>query len=140
MDSAAAEALLAAIERRVMIPRPFLEGALSDAVYEFFGEQFRTEGATGGEPWQPLAPGTPEGLPGILRFRGTLEASLTGRNHPLARRIVTQRTLEIGTNDPKAIEHQLGIGVPKRAIVPEELPIPVIERWAQLTIDYAIGG
>lgn len=135
------DALLAGIERRARFPRPFLAGTMTDAVHEFYREQFVTEGRAGGDPWQRLAPTTPEGLPGILRFRGQLWASLTRRNHPQARVVVGDRTLEVGTNDPRATKHQLGQdGLPRRKIVPDQMPVPIVERWAQLTADYVVDG
>lgn len=87
------------------------------------GEQFLTEGAHGGSPWQPLdraysewkdqhAPGGP-GLP-ILVFSGDMRAAALSEDSVH----VTEQRMVYEIDDEKAIWHQEGAGsLPARRIV-----------------------
>lgn len=139
--------LLDGLNARVQDLRPVLQGDLTNAVHGFFEDQFRTAGAAGGTPWEPLRPQTlafkerygRAGM-GVLRFTNQLWASLVKRGHPLGRRLVTKDTLEIGTNDPKAIKHQDGLeGLPKRELAPETIPDAYTNRWDELLLRYVEG-
>lgn len=126
---------------------PVLEGPVTNAVHELFGQRFSTEGRYGGDAWAPLSAGTlaakrriGRANMGILRRYNRLWASLVKRSAPEGYRIVSDRQLIVGTSVPYAPKHQLGEGTPRRLIVPETVPKADTERWAKLVADYAAGG
>jgi phage gpG-like protein len=87
---------------------------IEDDFYAQVKDQFRTEGAEGGERWKPLSedyarakelrfPGKP-----ILERTGDLRKSLTLPNDPNAVRVEERKTLTLGSRIPYAIFHQTG--------------------------------
>ena len=138
-------ALLKKLRQKAADLTPLFEGPMTNRVHEMFARIFASEGGIIGRPWAPLSPATLEakrrigrGDMGILRRFNTLWASLTKRGHPLGYRIVTKRSLLIGTSVPYAASHQAGKGVPERTIVPSEDQIPAAIRaeWDQLMTTY----
>lgn len=88
---------------------------------EWFREQFDSEGAWGGDPWEELAPST-------VAQRGSAHPILddTGamkRAASYARRVATPQTLELHVDDPKVHWHQDGTRkMPRRPVVPDRIP------------------
>jgi phage gpG-like protein len=85
---------------------------ISDDFYALEKDQFKSEGAEGGEQWQELSeayagwkevhyPGKP-----ILQRSGDLYNSLTSANDPNAVMIAERRALTLGSKVPYAIYHQ----------------------------------
>jgi len=139
--------MLDGINARARNLKPVLTGDLTNAIHAFFEDQFRTAGAAGGSPWLPLKAQTlafkarygRAGM-GVLRFTNQMWASLTKRSHPLGRRIVTSDSVEVGTNDPKAVKHQDGLeGLPARKIAPDVVPDEYTDRWDSLLLRYVEG-
>jgi len=87
---------------------------IEDDFYAQEKDQFKSEGAEGGEQWKELAPATAAWkevhYPGtkILHRTGDLERSLTSPNDPNAVRIEERKTLTLGTRIPYALYHQAG--------------------------------
>ncbi len=138
--------------------RPVLAGAVMNSVLEFYRAQFQTEGAEGGQPWEPLTPftigakGTRSGM-GILQFQRSMWASFTKRSGPSSFQKATRDSLEVGSLDRKAVFHQEGftvrqifghatnaIFVRPRKIVPDEIPTRWVDRWDSLILKYIEGG
>lgn len=100
---------------------------IEDDFYAQVADQFKTEGAEGGDKWAPLTaeyagwkeahyPGRP-----ILERTGDLMRSLTSPNDPNAVRIEERKALTLGSRIPYAIYHQRGTS--KMAARPEiQLP------------------
>lgn len=85
---------------------------IEDDFYATEKDQFKSEGAEGGDSWQPLSPAYAAwkeahfaGKP-ILQREGDLMASLTSGNDPNAVKIEERRTLTLGSKVPYAIYHQ----------------------------------
>ena len=87
---------------------------IEDDFYAQVKDQFKTEGAEGGEKWAELTPeyaGWKEAhYPGkpILQRTGDLISSLTNPNDPNTVRIEQRKTLTLGSRIPYAIYHQTG--------------------------------
>lgn len=81
---------------------------------------FKTDGASGGDPWAPLAPSTVKakaqaGLdPRVLQATRALRKSLTVKSDPEHEEIITDDFLVFGSKLDYAGYHQKGRGVPKR--------------------------
>jgi phage gpG-like protein len=87
---------------------------IEDDFYGQVKEQFRTEGAEGGDKWKELTPEVAKwkevhypGKP-ILERTGDLLSSLTNPNDPHAVRIEGRKTLTLGSAIPYSIFHQTG--------------------------------
>lgn len=100
---------------------------IEDDFYAQEKDQFKTEGAEGGEKWQELSaaywewkeahyPGKP-----ILQRTGDLERSLTSGSDPNAVRREERKTLTLGSRVPYALYHQLGT---KRMPARPEIQLP----------------
>jgi phage gpG-like protein len=85
---------------------------IEDDFYALEKDQFKTEGAEGGERWKELSEGyaywKEKEYPGkpILERTGDLKKSLTSPNDPNTVRIEERKTLTLGTRIPYAIYHQ----------------------------------
>lgn len=97
----------------------------TDTIYGIFGRAFDTEGAsTAAGKWKELSPAYAKAkaikFPGqsILRAENTLFESLTDPEAADAIFLPEQDQLTIGSRDPKARPHQLGLGdLPARPII-----------------------
>jgi phage gpG-like protein len=103
---------------------------IEDDFYAQIKDQFKTEGAEGGEKWAPLSPeyaGYKEAhFPGkpILQRTGDLYESLTNPNSANGVRKEERKTLTLGSTIPYAVFHQLGTeNMPARpeVVLPEAL-------------------
>ena len=89
--------------------------ACTDAFYRIEVDQFASEGARGGARWQALSAGysgwkdANYGQLPILYLRGNLKQSLLGVG-PDAIKVIQSGFMEVGSRDPKAVWHQLGMG------------------------------
>jgi phage gpG-like protein len=124
--------------------RPVLDGPIANAVHTFFEKRFATEGEYGGEKWAPLAARTLHwraqnnrtGMP-VLQFTRELWSSLVKRSSPLGYRIATDDSLLIGSSVRHAEKHQTGTDrMPAREIVPDVIPEPETQEWAQLVVQH----
>ena len=85
---------------------------IEDDFYAMEKDQFRSEGAEGGERWQELSAEYAEWkearYPGkaILERTGDLKASLTSGSDPNAVKIEKRKMLTLGSKIPYAIYHQ----------------------------------
>lgn len=111
-----------------------------------FRRQFATEGAFGGQKWDPLKPATIKSRQkaggnrgGILRNFNRLWASLV-KIGPESIRIVRPKYYERGTAVPYAESHQEGEGVPIRHIIPDPMPESVVRTWEKVIADTIAGG
>jgi phage gpG-like protein len=87
-------------------------GVIEDDFYALEKDQFKSEGAEGGEAWQELSPEYAKWkeahFPGkpILERAGVLETSLTSASGAGTVRIEERKTLTLGSSIPYAIYHQ----------------------------------
>ncbi len=122
----------------------FLEVDL--AVGSFFRRRFDAEGGSdGSSKWSPLAPSTLKARQrsggnrgGILWDFGNLRASLA-KLGPDSIRVITSHSYERGTNRPGAVAHQEGRGVPKREIIPDPLPVSLVNEIEVILLAH-VGG
>lgn len=105
---------------RMAAPEPGLE-LVADAMEDATMEQFESEGARSGEPWQRLSPSTvaakaEQGLdPAILQATRRMVNSLTLGARGEHIRQIGPGTLRFGTRVPYAIYHQTGTrNMPRR--------------------------
>ncbi|MHC4647633.1 MAG: phage virion morphogenesis protein [Planctomycetota bacterium] len=112
-----------------------------------FRRQFGTEGAFGGERWDPLKPETIKARRrqsggnrgGILRNFNRLWGSLV-KVGPESIQIIRSHYYERGTAVPYAEDHQEGKGsLPIRKIVPDPMPDSVIGTWEKVIATYIAG-
>jgi phage gpG-like protein len=86
--------------------------SIEDDFYAQVKDQFKTEGAAGGEKWQELSPEyagwKAVNFPGkpILQRSGDLMKSLTSGSDPNAIKREERKTLTLGSSVPYAIYHQ----------------------------------
>ncbi|HWQ55679.1 MAG TPA: hypothetical protein VN442_18475 [Bryobacteraceae bacterium] len=105
-------------------------GVIEDDFYAQEKDQFKSEGAEGGERWQELSPeyaGWKEAhFPGkpILERTGDLVGSLTQPNHPMGVRIEERKTLTLGSRVPYGIYHQ---SIEPRHVLPRRAEIQLTE-------------
>ena len=138
------QALLLRIRRRAADLTPVFDGPIANRVYAMFGKIFATAGAYAGQAWAPLMPSTLASKArihrehmGILRRYNTLWASLTKRGAPQGYRLATRNSLTIGTSVAYAAAHQEGGGrLPRRAIVPDDVPAGDVAEWEQLMVQH----
>lgn len=107
------------------------------------GEQFRTEGAAGGEKWKALSPWyawyKEQAFPGkpILQRTGALVTSLT--KLPLGIQQIGYREAAFGTDVPYGIYHQTGTRwMPARP--PIQLTLAGQMRMAKILHTYLVTG
>jgi phage gpG-like protein len=87
---------------------------IEDDFYALEKDQFKSEGAEGGEPWKELTPEYAKWKEAhfagakILHRTGDIERSLTNPNDPNTVRIEERKTLTLGTRIPYALFHQVG--------------------------------
>lgn len=136
-------AMLQGMRVRLGNLQPLLADILPPAIWAFYQEQFRTEGAYGGSPWRPLAPGTLKRAAraggvawGLLRRTGTLYSSLTREDAPYSHVVVTTESVEIGTEDPVGVYLLSPKSGGPRIITPDILPDHVTDTWASLVQQY----
>ena len=110
---------------------------IEDDFYAMEKDQFRSEGAEGGERWQELSaeyaewkeahyPGKP-----ILERTGDLKASLTSGSDPNAVKVEKRKELTLGSKVPYAIYHQS----PKpRKVLPRRPEIMLNEQFKRATM------
>lgn len=140
--------VLLGLEMRSTNYQLLLETKMTDEAHDFFKDQFATAGQAGGDPWLPLTPYTERlktrlgyGAKGILRRTDELYNSLTQRGANLGRAEADMESLELGTEDPKAMLHQEGYSkLPPRVIVPDEIPDAYTDKWDSLVLDYVEGS
>ena len=88
--------------------------AIADDFRQMVAEQFATQGESGGTPWADLAPSTLRRKKGgggsILNNTGALFSSLVDPDAPGHLESADNLSLEIGTDLPYAMFHQLGAG------------------------------
>lgn len=105
---------------------------IADDFYAQEKDQFRTEGAEGGERWEELSPeyaawkeASYPGKP-ILQRTGDLVGSLTSASDPNAVKVEERKTLTLGSKVPYAIYHQS----PKpRTVLPRRPEIMLTEEF-----------
>jgi len=107
-------------------------GVIAEDFHEQEKDQFKTEGAEGGEKWQVLSeayagwkaahyPGTR-----ILQRTGDLERSLTKAGDPNGVRVEARKTLKLGSKIPYAIYHQ---SIQPRKVLPRRPEIMLTEAF-----------
>lgn len=107
-------------------------GVIAEDFCEQEKDQFKTEGAEGGEKWQELSPayaGYKEAhYPGtrILERTGDLMRSLTKAGDPNGVRIEARKTLTLGSKIPYAIYHQ---SIQPRKVLPRRPEIMLTEAF-----------
>jgi len=120
--------------------QPALAGPVAEAVHEFFGDVFASEGAAGGSAWAPLAASTREAKPEgktILRRTDTLWKSLVVADDENGYTLATDAELIVGSSVVYGIWHQLGTErMPRREIVPDTVPQEYVDTWGSLVADY----
>lgn len=87
--------------------------AIADDFGDMVAEQFATQGESGGTPWADLAPSTlrrKKSGGGILNDTGALLRSLVDPEAPDHVETGDKLSLEIGTDLPYAMFHQVGTG------------------------------
>jgi len=115
---------------------------IEDDFYALETDQFKSEGAEGGEKWAPLsevyAGWKERHYPGqqILERTGDLRASLTRRGDPNAVHIEERKLLTLGTKLPYAIYHQ---SIAPRKKLPRRPVIQLTEAFKRGVMRYLHG-
>jgi phage gpG-like protein len=105
---------------------------IMDDFYAQEKDQFATQGAEGGDTWQPLSPAYSAWkevhFPGqpILQRTGDLERSLTSSTDPNSVHIPGRKVLTLGTRVPYAIYHQ---SIAPRTMLPRRPEINLPEAF-----------
>jgi len=112
---------------------------VEDDFYALEKRQFESEGAEGGDSWQPLSPAYAEwkeahypGMP-ILERTGNLQQSLTNPADPDAVCIEERKALTVGTRVPYAIYHQ---SLEPRTVLPRRPEIMLTEGFKRTVMHH----
>ncbi|HZH42396.1 MAG TPA: phage virion morphogenesis protein [Gemmatimonadales bacterium] len=134
---------------RAANPGPALIGPVAQLLREALREQFETQAARFGDPWEPILGATARrrryadyGLDTALVETGELKSSLTveGAAHGYAE-LRAPFTLALGTDAPGAVEAQFGTANEvTRPIVPDELADDLAEAIADKLGDCILNG
>ncbi len=155
LDATEAQLQFALLAGRFEDYQPVLAGSVLTTLREMEKLHFASEGSVFNDTWDPLKPATVRerirlgygGPHPILIREGTLAASLTGR-HPDAVVTASRFSLLFGTKVDYAKYHQhlqenasrdKGI-VPERQVIPDPLPVVVLDDIRQGIRDYLIEG
>jgi phage gpG-like protein len=110
---------------------------IEDDFYADVKDQFATEGAAGGEVWQPLSPAYAEwkeahypGMP-IMQRTGNLMRSLTTGTDANSVKIEQRKALTLGSRLPYGIYHQ---SLAPRTVLPRRPVIQLTDQFRRATM------
>jgi phage virion morphogenesis protein len=111
IDNAELNRLFKELENKVQNPTEALRN-VGEYMLGSIDIGFQQEIDPDGVPWQPNSPFTIAEKQRLGRIQKILQSTGAMRSRYNYR--VEGRTLKVGNSDPKAVKHQLGIGVPVR--------------------------